>query len=152
MADEARKVRPGSEAVITRLADIVVIEAIRSWFEHDPTAQRGWLRALQDEQVGRALALVHRNPERPWTMASLAREVSMSRSAFAARFTELVGEPVMRYVIRWRMELATSALRDGATASGVASSLGYESDAAFNRAYKRVLGVSPGTVTRAGTA
>lgn len=148
MADEARRVRPGSEAVITRLADIVVIEAIRSWIERDPAAQQGWLRAMQDDRVGRALALVHRHPDRPWTVALLAGEVSMSRSAFAARFTELVGEPAMRYVTRWRMELATSALRDGETAGRVASRLGYESDAAFHRAYKRVVGVSPGSVAR----
>src|SRR5262245_52773583 len=86
MAVEARELRPGSEAVITRLADILVVQAIRSWIETDPAAQSGWLGALHDKQLGPAIALIHREPARPWTVASLARELAMSRSAFAARF------------------------------------------------------------------
>lgn len=140
--------RPGGEAVITRLADIVVIQGPRSWLDDDEAAQQGWLHALQDEQVGRALVLVHEQPEAAWTVASLAREVAMSRSAFAARFTELVGEPVMRYVTRWRMELASAALADGASVGELAGRLGYESEAAFSRSFKRVLGETPGTVAR----
>ena len=89
MAAEATELRPGGETVITRLTDILVIQAIRSWIQEDPTAQTGWLGALQDKQMGRAIMLIHRNPEHPWTVASLASEVAMSRSAFAARFTEL---------------------------------------------------------------
>ncbi|MDV2476864.1 AraC family transcriptional regulator [Rhodococcus zopfii] len=150
MADEARRVRPGGEAVLTRLADILVIMAIRSWVESDPAAQRGWVGALQDPQVGRALAAVHRHPERPWTLTTLAREATMSRSAFAARFTSLVGEPAMRYVSRWRMESAAGALRDGATVAELASRSGYESEAGFARAFKRVTGESPGSVRRSG--
>ena len=92
--------------MITRLADILVVQAIRSWLDTDPAAQTGWLGALQDRQIGRAIALIHREPERPWTVAALARELAMSRSAFAARFSELVGEPVMHYVARWRMQVA----------------------------------------------
>ncbi|HXV58906.1 MAG TPA: cupin domain-containing protein, partial [Gaiellaceae bacterium] len=84
MAAEARELRPGGEAVMTRLADILVVQAIRSWLETDPGARTGWLAALRDPQVGRALALVHRDPARAWTVAELAREVAMSRSAFAA--------------------------------------------------------------------
>ena len=149
MAVEAKELRPGGEAVITRLADILVVQAIRSWLESDPTAQTGWLGALQDRQIGRAIALIHREPARPWTVASLARELSMSRSAFAARFTELVGEPVMQYVARWRMQVATDALRDdGATVGELAHRLGYRSEAAFARAFKRVMGVPPGAVRR----
>ena len=125
------------------------IQAIRSWIETDPAAQTGWLGALQDTQIGRAIALIHREPARPWTVASLARELAMSRSAFAARFTELVGEPVMHYVARWRMQVAVSALRDdGATVGGARSRLGYRSEAAFARAFKRVIGVPPGAVRR----
>ena len=115
MAAEAKELRPGGETVITRLADILVIQAIRSWIEQDPAAQTGWLGALQDQQIGRAIALIHRDPARAWTVASLAAEVAMSRSAFAARFTELVGEPPMHYVARWRMHVALTWLKeDGA--------------------------------------
>jgi AraC-like DNA-binding protein len=145
MATEARTLLPGGETVITRLADILVIQAIRAWIAQDPAAQRGWLGALQDPQIGRALALIHRDPARPWTVASLAAEVAMSRSSLAARFTELVGEPVMRYVARWRMQLALTQLRDDdATLGCLASQFGYQSEAAFARAFKRALGVSPG--------
>ena len=149
MAVEAHELRPGSEAVITRLGDILVIQAIRSWLETDPAAKTGWLGALQDEQIGRAIALIHRDPARNWTVASLADELAMSRSAFAARFTELVGEPAMQYVTRWRMQVAVSALRnDGATVGELASRLGYRSEAAFARAFKRVIGLPPGAVKR----
>jgi AraC-like DNA-binding protein len=152
IAVEARERRPGGEAVITRLADILVVEAIRSWLESDPAAQTGWLGALQDQQVGRAIALIHREPARAWTVASLAGELSMSRSAFAARFTELVGEPVMHYVARWRMQVALGSLRDeGATVGELAHQLGYRSEAAFARAFKRVIGVPPGAVRRRGS-
>jgi AraC-like DNA-binding protein len=151
MAAEARELRPGGESVITRLGDILVVQAIRSWIETDPTARTGWLGALQDRQVGRAISLIHREPARAWTVASLADEVAMSRSAFAARFTELVGEPVMQYVARWRMHLALSTLKeDGATAGELAERLGYRSEAAFSRAFKRIIGVSPGAVRRSG--
>jgi AraC-like DNA-binding protein len=149
MAAEAMELRPGGETVITRLADILVIQAIRSWIQEDPTAQTGWVGALQDKQLGRAIMLIHRNPAHPWTVASLASEAAMSRSAFAARFTELVGEPAMHYVARWRMHLALTWLKeDRVTLAELASSLGYQSEAAFSRAFKRFIGVSPGAVRR----
>jgi AraC-like DNA-binding protein len=153
MAAEARELRPGGEAVITRLGDILVIQAIRSWIETDPAARSGWLGALQDRQVGRALTLVHREPARDWTVASLAGEVAMSRSAFAARFTELVGEPAMAYVTRWRMHLALDALREeGATVGELADRLGYRSEAAFSRAFKRIVGIPPGAARQTAAA
>jgi AraC-like DNA-binding protein len=149
MAAEARELRPGGEAVITRLGDILVIQAIRSWIETDPAARTGWLGALQDRQIGRAMSLIHRDPSRAWTVASLADEIAMSRSAFAARFTELVGEPAMRYVTRWRMQVAHEALAsEGATVAELADRLGYRSEAALARAFKRVMGVPPGAVKR----
>ena len=149
MAGEARELRPGGEAVITRLGDIVVIQAIRSWIATDPAARTGWLGALQDRQIGRAIAMIHRDPARPWTVASLAAELAMSRSAFAARFTELAGEPAMAYVTRWRMAVAVDALREeGAAVGELADRLGYRSEAAFSRAFKRVIGVPPGAVRR----
>ncbi|MDH3475975.1 MAG: AraC family transcriptional regulator, partial [Rhodospirillales bacterium] len=109
---EAKELRPGGETVITRLADILVIQMLRSWIDSAPEADRGWLAALRDGQVGRALSAIHRAPGRNWTVASLAREVGMSRSAFSARFTELVGESAMRYLAQWRMQLARTQLRE----------------------------------------
>ena len=151
MAAEARAFQPGGEAVITRLADVLVIQAIRAWIETAPAARTGWLGALQDPQVGRALALIHREPARAWTVASLARELAMSRSAFAARFTQLVDEPAMQYLTHWRMQLAHHALAtEGATVGELAGRLGYQSEAAFARAFKRVMGVAPGAVKRGG--
>jgi AraC-like DNA-binding protein len=139
--------RPGGEAVITRLADILVIQAIRSWIARDPAAQTGWLGALRDGQIGRAIALIHGDPTRLWTLASLASQVGMSRSVFAARFRELVGEPAMHYLTRWKMNAAMTWLKEEAEPLGaLARRLGYESEAAFSRAFKRFMGVSPGAV------
>jgi len=149
MAAEARAMQPGGETVVTRLADVLVIQAIRSWIAQDPAARTGWLGALQDRRIGRAIALVHRDPARAWTLALLASEVAMSRSAFAARFTSLVGMPAMQYVARWRMHVALTRLRErdeGLVA--VAGGVGYQSEAAFSRAFKRFVGMSPGAVQR----
>ena len=149
LTTEARELRAGGETVITRLADILVIQAIRSWIATDPQAQTGWLGALRDKQIGRAIALIHRDPARDWTVASLASAVGMSRSAFAARFTELVGEPAMHYLSRWKMHAALTWLKESdAPLSQLASKLGYESEAAFSRAFKRLMGVSPGAARR----
>jgi AraC-like DNA-binding protein len=149
IAAEARELRAGGEAVITRLADVLVIQAIRAWIEEDPAARTGWLGALQDRRIGRALALIHGEPARAWTVESLAAEVAMSRSAFAARFTELLGEPAMRYVARWRMQVALGWLRDDGMRLGeLANRLGYRSEAAFSRAFKRHVGISPGAFGR----
>ena len=146
MSDEARELRPGGETVITRLADILVVQAIRSWLAEDPAAQKGWLGALRDPQIGRALSLIHARPERAWTLVSLAAEVAMSRSAFAARFGELLGEPAMRYAARYKMQLAQDAMREeGARITELASRFGYQSEAAFSRAFKRFVGVAPGS-------
>ena len=146
---ERRQLRPGGEEVITRLSDILVIQAIRSWIADDPAGQTGWLGALQDPRIGRTMSLVHRDPAQPWSVASLARETAMSRSAFAARFTELVGEPVMAYVTRWRMQVALDWLRtDDVPVAVLAARLGYASEAAFSRAFKRAVGISPGAARR----
>jgi AraC-like DNA-binding protein len=153
MALEAREMRPGGETVITRLADILVVQAIRAWLDQDPAAQTGWLGALQDRQVGRAIAMIHREPGREWTVESLASEVAMSRSGFAARFTQLVGEPAMHYVARWRMHVALTMLKDDdAPLAELAERLGYQSEAAFSRAFKRFIGVSPGAARRKAAA
>jgi AraC-like DNA-binding protein len=149
IAREARELRPGGETVITRLADVLVIQAVRSWLASSPEANQGWLAALRDEQIGAALRSMHRHPECVWTVASLAREVGMSRSAFSSRFTNLVGEPAMQYLTRWRMQLAHTHLRDTSEPlSVVADRFGYQSEAAFCRAFKRTFGTSPGRTRR----
>ncbi|GEN12797.1 transcriptional regulator, AraC family [Myxococcus fulvus] len=152
MAAEAQELRPGGETVITRLADVLVVQALREWMAQDTQAKSGWLGALQDPDVGRALALIHREPTRPWTVASLASSVAMSRSAFSARFTQRVGEPPMHYLARWRMYVAHSALKDERPGLGeLATRMGYQSEAAFSRAFKRFMGVSPGAVRKTGS-
>jgi AraC-like DNA-binding protein len=150
ISSEASALRPGGETVITRLADILVIQAIRSWLDTAPEANQGWLAALRDEQVGRALASIHRAPEHEWSVASLAREVGMSRSGFSERFTRLVGESAMRYLTQWRLQLARAHIQETAEPlSAIAGRLGYRSEAAFCRAFKRMFGVPPGSLRRA---
>jgi AraC-like DNA-binding protein len=145
MAAEARQPRPGGETVITRLADILVIQAIRGWIAQSPQQQTGWLGALQDRTIGRAITLMQREPARNWTLGSLADSVALSRSAFAARFTERVGVPAMQYLTMWRMQLAQGWLQaPGAVLADVAERAGYRSEAAFSRAFKRHVGVAPG--------
>ncbi len=147
IAHEARELRPGGETVITHLADIIIIQAIRSWIGSAPEANQGWLGALHDDQVGRALAAIHRQPEKNWTVASLAKEVGMSRSGFSARFTKLVGDSAKRYLTHWRMQIAHAQLSETSDSLAVLSDrLGYQSEAAFCRAFKRVFGVPPGSV------
>jgi AraC-like DNA-binding protein len=149
MAAEAGQNRPGGETLVTRLADILVIQAIRTWIETEPAARTGWLGALQDRQIGRALLLMHRRPDKDWTVAELAGEAAMSRSGFAARFTELVGQSPQRYLVQWRMHLACAWLTDHEPPLlDLAERLGYQSEAAFSRAFKRVVGVSPGAYRR----
>jgi len=148
MSAELGRTRPGGEAVTTRLADILVIQAIRAWLDQQDSTT-GWLGGLRDPQIGAAVAAVHHEPGRPWTVATLAREAAMSRSAFSARFSEVVGVPAMRYVTSWRMHVADDRLRRGEGVAQVATATGYESEAAFSRAFTRETGRSPGSVRRA---
>jgi AraC-like DNA-binding protein len=149
MGSEALNPRPGGTTVMLRLADILVIHAIRSWIDAAAEDRSGWLGALRDPQIGRALVQIHRQPERTWTVAALAASVHMSRSVFSDRFTALVGAPPLLYLTRWRMHLAARWLREDRTSLGdVASRLGYESEPSFSRAFKRHIGVPPGAVRR----
>ena len=149
IAREAAALRPGGETVITRLSDVLVVQTIRAWLESAPEAQRGWLAALRDEQLGRALAAIHRDPGRDWSLVELAKEARLSRSAFSERFSRLVGEAPMHYVTDWRMQVARASLQKRAEPlSALASRLGYQSEAAFSRAFRRTFGVSPGSVHR----
>jgi len=149
VAREAQALQPGGETMLTRLADVLVIQAIRSWLDAAPEARQGWLAALRDDQIGRALTALHREPGQDWTVGTLAQQAGMSRSAFAARFTELVGEPVIRYLATWRLQLAHDHLQRSADPLPVvARRFGYHSEAAFCRAFKRAYGVAPGQVRR----
>jgi AraC-like DNA-binding protein len=151
MGLEAAERRPGGETVIGRLCDILVIHAVREWLATSPDAQTGWLGALRDPHIGRALLLMHNEPAQPHTVASLAAAAHMSRGAFAERFTRLVGRPPLAYLTDRRMQLATELMRiHGYAPSEVAPLVGYGSVAAFSRAYKRTMGVSPGVARRAG--
>lgn len=146
---EARSLRPGGETVITRLADVLVVQALRAWLESAPEARKGWFAALRDPQIGRALAVMHREPERASSVRLLAKYTGMSRSAFCARFTELLGESPIRYLTRWRLDVARARLRQGDVAlAELAEQSGYQSDVAFCRAFKREFGVTPASVRR----
>lgn len=152
MAIEAKNMQPGGETIITRLADILVIQAIRSWLAEDPRAHSGWLGALRDKQIGYAMLCVQRDPARQWTVGSLANEVGMSRSAFAARFKKCVGESPVQYITQWRMNMALTILREENVALGeLANRMGYQSEAAFSRTFKRIIGISPGAARRIHT-
>jgi AraC-like DNA-binding protein len=149
MAAESNSNRVGSATVMARLADIVITRLIRAWVERSEAETCGWLAAVRDPQIGRALALIHRQPEQPWSVASLASAATLSRTLFSERFTTLVGMSPARYVARWRMHLASIWLSDERlNVSEVATRLGYESEASFSRAFKKFMGVPPGTVRR----
>ena len=143
---ESSASRPGTQSTLAKLAELMFVEALRRHVEILPREGHGWLAALRDVQIGRALALLHNAPERAWTVDDLAREVAMSRSVLATRFATLVGESPMQYLMRWRLALAARALRSGTDAiSRVAERSGYETEAAFSRAFKREFGVPPST-------
>lgn len=141
---------PGSDLVMARLSDALLIRALRH--HSDTVEQAGWLAGLHDPYVADALAAVHADPARPWTVASLASTVGLSRAAFAARFTDRVGEPAMRYLTSLRMQRAKTLLQsEQATVASVASQVGYHSDVAFAAAFKREVGTSPGAYRRSAT-
>ena len=145
LVEESRHQRAGSDTVLTRLAELMFIEVLRRYLADLPAGQSGWLAGLRDETVGRALSLLHGRPERNWTLASLAREVAVSRSNLARRFTELVGQPPMQYLANWRMQVAANLLvqRTDKVAT-IAADVGYDSEAAFSRAFKKSTGLAPG--------
>jgi len=143
MASEVTGNRAGSGGMLARLADVLAASIIRSWVENGGGAT-GWTAAIRDRDIGRVLAAIHRQPERNWTVDALAREMGASRSAFAERFTSIVGETPARYVARLRMHQARQWLiEDRMRVSVVAARLGYESEASFSRAFKRIVGMAP---------
>ncbi len=144
LATEIVKDDPGQEAVLDRLLDLLLIAALREWFDRPGAAAPAWYRAYADPVVGRALRMLHHDPARPWTVASLAAGVGISRAALARRFTGLVGEPPMSYLTGWRLALAADLLREpGATVGAVARRVGYGSSFALSAAFKRRYGTSP---------
>lgn len=151
LSRETREPSIGSETITTRLIDVMFVEAIRTWLKDQPEGSAGWLGALRDPAIGTALGLVHKTPEKPWTVPSLAAEVGMSRSPFAARFTALVGQAPMSYLKSWRLQLAAKLLQNQALSlSSIAEQVGYESMPAFSRVFKREFGVAPGQYRRSG--
>ncbi|MEL4319911.1 AraC family transcriptional regulator [Leifsonia sp. YIM 134122] len=151
LAREAEGTQPGGEAVMTSLADVLVIQVLRWWLRTTELPATGWLTAVRDPQVGRALGRMHARPDHDWTLVELARQANMSRSAFAERFATLVGEPPMRYLAGWRLQQAhTELVRTADPIASISSRVGYTSEAAFSRAFKRHYSATPGEVRRSG--
>ena len=141
---ESRERRPGGEAVLGHLSELMFVDVVRRYLETLPADRTDWLAGLRDPFVGRALTALHRSPARDWTLESLAHDVGLSRSALAERFTQFVGQPPMQYLANWRMQLAANQLLSGSDSiATIAERVGYESEAAFSRAFKKAVGVPP---------
>jgi AraC-like DNA-binding protein len=148
-AQEVAVGRPGSETVLAKLSELLFVETVRRYVEALPEGQTGWLAGLREPYVARALALLHRDITRRWTVDDLGRETGLSRSALADRFIRLIGLPPMQYLANWRMQVATQKLRStSASLAQVAELVGYDSEAAFSRAFKKAFGVAPATWRR----
>jgi AraC-like DNA-binding protein len=151
LASEMAEQAPGSEVVATRLAEVLFIQVLRAHIASGAEHNRGWLRGIFDPQMGTALSAIHARVSTPWTVESLAEAAGMSRSAFAARFKDLLGQTPLEYVTEWRMQKAMQLLQQrDKKLIDVAQSVGYESDAAFSKAFKRVVGANPGEYLRRG--
>jgi AraC-like DNA-binding protein len=148
---EARAAAPGSGGILARLGELMFLEVVRRCVRELPGAPGGWLAGLRDPVVGRCLRLMHRRPAHPWTLGGLAAAVGASRSGLAQRFSERIGEPPIQYLTRWRLQMAANLLQDGAAkVAAVADRVGYGSAPAFTRAFKRVVGMTPGEWRNAG--
>jgi AraC-like DNA-binding protein len=144
---------PGGASVLAKLSELLFVEALRRYIQSLPDGSTGWLAGLRDRFVGRALALLHERPGHPWTVDELAERIGLSRSALAQRFTEMIGQPPMQYLTRWRLTIAAQRLRtEGASLARIAADSGYDSEAAFSRAFKRELGETPAAWRRNGAA
>jgi AraC-like DNA-binding protein len=134
----------GGEAVLAKLSEVLFVETLRGYIANLPPEQTGWLAGARDSEVGKTLALIHRNPAHPWTLAALAKEVGVSRSVLAERFRYYLNEPPMAYLTRWRLQLGGQMLSStNYTVAQIAAEVGYESEAAFNRAFKREFTIPP---------
>jgi len=149
LAEETANAHPGAETIVNRLTDILFVHGVRAHIDSLPECSRGWLRALKDPPIAAALRLLHERPEQPWTVEGLAECLAMSRSAFAARFKALVGEPPLSYLTRWRLQKAAGwMVQDDATLGAIARGVGYETESAFGKAFRRHFGVTPGEYRR----
>ena len=145
MVAEAAVERPGQLAVLSRMTEVLFVEVLRSWIKSLGPGEGGWLGAIADRYIGKALQLIHEHPEHPWTLGALGRHVGLGRSAFAARFTSLVGQPVHQYLVARRMDEAALMLESGDDAiARIASRVGYETTTAFSKAFKQHYSFSPG--------
>jgi AraC-like DNA-binding protein/mannose-6-phosphate isomerase-like protein (cupin superfamily) len=143
---------PGGACVLSKLSELMFVEAVRRYVESLPHGQTGWLAGLRDPHVGQALGLIHQAPAKPWTIEGLGRAVGLSRSALAERFTALIGQPPMQYLTQWRLTLAAHRLQVSQRPAGsVAEEVGYDSEAAFSRAFKREYGMPPAAWRRHGS-
>ena len=154
---ESGSARAGRDNILGRMSELMFVEAIRRYIEALPSAEAGWLAGLRDPVVGQALAALHGEPAIAWTVETLARAVGVSRSVLADRFAEMVGHPPMQYLALWRMQLASRLLLEGESVAEAAAAVGYESEAAFSRTFKKAVGEAPATwrrlnVTRAASA
>jgi len=154
MVTEATLQRPGQLAVLSRMTEVLFVEVLRSWIKSLGPGEGGWLGAIADRYIGKALQLIHEHPGRAWTLGELGRHVGLGRSAFSARFTRLVGQPVYRYLVARRMDEAARMLETGDDAiPQIATRVGYETATAFSKAFKQHYSFSPGRYrSRAGTA
>jgi AraC-like DNA-binding protein len=149
---ESSTARAGRENILARLSELMFVEAVRRYIETLPAAESGWLAGLRDPIVGQALAALHDDPAEPWTVERLARAVGASRSVLADRFSQMVGQPPMQYLALWRMQRASRLLLEGEPVAQAARVVGYESEAAFSRAFKKLVGGAPATWRRANLA
>jgi AraC-like DNA-binding protein len=148
--DESNRRRPGGEAVLERMSEMMFVEVLRRYLDGLPPGQTGWLAGMRDPGVGRALALLHARPGEAWTLERLGEECGLSRTILHERFVQFLAVPPMQYLGQWRMQLAAGRLRDSdAKILDIALDVGYESEAAFSRAFKRMVGVTPGSWRRA---
>jgi AraC-like DNA-binding protein len=153
VVSESRDKRPGGEAMLERMSEMMFVDAVRRHVDSLPEDSLGWLGALRDRYVGRALALIHDAPATLWTVDELARRVGLSRSAFHERFAAIIGQSPMQYLANWRMQLGAALLRNtNSPVAWVAQEVGYESEASFGKAFKRLVGSTPGAWRRAMTA
>jgi AraC-like DNA-binding protein len=152
LINEAAVPGPGNRAALARLTESLFVEVLRWQFQSAAADHSGWLAGLHDPHIGRVLNLLHAHPNRAWTVSALAREAAISRAALAKRFVDLVGETPIQYLANWRMHLARHLLRDSALGIGeIAERVGYDSDATFNRAFRRIVGSPPSTWRQAAT-